>query len=145
MTNADRIFLNREYPAKQDAIRAIGEVMLAMGDVTPRYVQGMLEKEEQFSAWVTEGGALPHGSSQVKNEVRRNSVVVVQMPKGPDWGDGKTVCLAIGLAGKGDKQHLKLLAGLARVLQHRDTVERLKAATDQDEVVRILPGDRRPQ
>jgi mannitol/fructose-specific phosphotransferase system IIA component len=71
VTHADHILLNREYCSKQDVIRAIGEVMLAFGDVTRRYVQGMFEKEEQFSTWVTEGVALPHGSGEVKNEVVR--------------------------------------------------------------------------
>jgi len=46
-----------------------------------------------FAAW----------TNQAKKEVLRNSVVFVQIPKGVDWGDGKTVHLAIGLAGTGDE------------------------------------------
>jgi mannitol/fructose-specific phosphotransferase system IIA component len=33
------------------------------GKVTPPYVEGMLEKECQYSTWVTEGVALPHGTN----------------------------------------------------------------------------------
>lgn len=132
------VLLGRSYPDKEEVIRVIGETMLAAGEVTPRYVEGMLEKERQYSTWVTEGVALPHGTNAVKGEVRRNSVVLVQLPGGVDWGGGKTVHLAIGFAGNGDDQHLKLLASLAGVLQDPESLERLNRATGEREVLRIL-------
>jgi mannitol/fructose-specific phosphotransferase system IIA component len=64
--------------------------------------------------------------------------VFVQIPKGVDWGYGKTVHLAIGLAGTGDEQHLKLLAELAAVLQWPENIERLRTSTSSEEVVRML-------
>ena len=140
LLDVDRVFLNQDYASKQDAIRAIGEAMVSRGDVSERYVRGMLEKEEQFSTWVTEGVALPHGTNAVKSEIVRSSVIVVQAPKGIDWGDGKAVYLAIGLAGKGDREHLKLLSSLAAVLQHKEKVETLKTTQDPSLVVRILTG-----
>jgi len=85
-----------------------------------------------------EGVALPHGTKSVKREVLHNSIVLVQLPGGVDWGGGKTVRLAIGFAGKGDDQHLKVLAALAGVLQDRESVERLHRATGVEEVLRIL-------
>jgi mannitol/fructose-specific phosphotransferase system IIA component len=132
------VLLGGEYASKQDVIRAIGDLMVAFGEVTPRYVDGMLEKEHQCSTWITEGVALPHGTNALKGEILRSSVVVAQIPKGIDWGGGKTVYLAIGLAGKGDEQHLKLLSGLARVLQHRQNVDKLVRTCDPQEVVEIL-------
>jgi mannitol/fructose-specific phosphotransferase system IIA component len=119
--------------------------MVARGDVTPRYADGMIEKERQYSTWITEGVALPHGTNEVKSEVRRNSLIVVQLPKGVDWGNGKTVYLAIGLAGSGDQQHLKLLAALAGSLQHGEVVEKLKTATNGPEVVQLLTSQEAPQ
>jgi PTS system mannitol-specific IIA component len=124
--------------SKEEAIRAIGEVMVRRGDVTPRYVAGMLEKEKQFNTCITEGVALPHGTADVRKEVLRDSVVFVQFPDGIDWGDGKTVYLAFGFAGTGDQPHLDLLASLAEILQRPETVARLRAARDEDEVISIL-------
>jgi mannitol/fructose-specific phosphotransferase system IIA component len=132
------VLLGRRSAEKEDVIRMIGEAMLAAGAVTPRYVEGMYEKEREYSTWITEGIALPHGTNAVKCEVLSNSVVLVQLPEGVDWGGGKTVRLAIGFAGKGDDQHLQVLAALAGVLQDRESVERLNRAADEREVLRIL-------
>ena len=134
----DHILLRQTFSAKEEVIRAIGQVMVASGEVTVRYVDGMLLREEKFSTWITESVALPHGANEVKNEVLRPAVVVVQIPGGVDWGGGKTVHLAIGLAGRDGDQHVKMLAGIARVLQDRNRVDRLRDAVDKDEVVRIF-------
>ena len=137
----DHVLLNRKFASKQEVIRAIGEIMVRCGEVTPRYVLGMLEKEDQYSTWITEGVALPHGTSEVKSEVLRNSVVVVQIPNGVEWGNGKTVHVAIGLAGTGNEEHLKVLAALAGVLQDRANVERLRWSDSEEEVIGMLTGE----
>ena len=136
--DAQHVLLGREHQSKQDVIREIGDQMVAFGEVTPRYARGMLEKEEQSSTWITEGVALPHGTNAVKDEILQDSVVVAQVPKGVDWGGGKLVYLAIGLAGKGSQQHLKLLSGLAAILQYKDKVDKLTQTRDAGEVVAIL-------
>jgi mannitol PTS system EIIA component len=141
--DANRVFLGQEYPTKEEVVRAIGNIMLAAGDVTPRYVEGMLEKEDKFGTWVSENIALPHGTNEVKSEIVRNSVVVMQMPKGVNWGDGKLVRLAIGLASKGDQEHLTLLSQLAGVLIHTKYVETLIRTQSREEVVRILTRSER--
>ena len=138
LLDIQHVLLGREYSSKLDVIREIGDRMVAFGEVTPRYAQGMLEKEEQCSTWITEGVALPHGTNAVKDEILRDSVVVAQIPGGVDWGGGKMVYLAIGLAGKVSQQHLKLLSGLAEVLQHKDKVDKLIQTRDASEVVAIL-------
>jgi len=135
---SDHVLLNRRFASKREVIQAIGEVMVAAGEAGPGYAQAMHEKEAQYSTWITDGVALPHGTNESKSQVCRNSLVVVQMPAGVDWGEGKTVYLAIGLAGTGNEEHLKLLAQLAGVLQDPANVERLRAATAAEEIVRIL-------
>lgn len=135
--DVEQVLIGRRW-SKEEAIRAIGEVMVRRGDVTPRYVAGMLEKEKQFNTCITEGVALPHGTAEVRNEVIRNSVVFVQLPDGADWGDGKTVYLALGFAGTGDQQHLDLLASIAAILQEPAKVAKLRAARQAEEVISIL-------
>jgi PTS system mannitol-specific IIA component len=137
----DHVLLNRTFASKQEVIRVIGEIMVRCGEVTPRYVLGMIEKEVQYSTWITEGVALPHGSNEVKREVLRNSVVLVQIPGGVEWGDGKTVHVAIGLAGTGNQEHLKLLAALAAVLQDRANIERLRSSDSEEEVIGMLTAE----
>ena len=138
MISTDHILLGREVASKVDVLRVIGEVLLAAGDVTERYVLGMFQKEAQYGTWMTDGIAMPHGTNEVKSEVLRNSIVLVQLPDGVDWGKGRMVGLAIGLAGKGDEQHMELLASLAGVIQQQELVERLVTSQNKDEIIEIL-------
>ncbi len=132
------MLLGREFASKEEVIEAIGAVMVRAGDVAPAYARGMIEKEQQYSTWVTEGVALPHGTNEVKNQVLRNALVVVQLPRGVDWGGGKTVYVAIGFAGRGDDQHIGLLSTLAGVLQNPENITRLRSAAKDIEVIEIL-------
>lgn len=135
--DAKHILLGRRPSSREEAVRAIGEVMVAAGEVTARYVEGMIQKEALHGTWITDGVALPHGTNEVKSEIRKSSVVVLQMPEGVEWGGGRMVYLAFGLAGRGE-EHLHLLAGLAAVLENRELVERMIHATNAQDVIAIL-------
>lgn len=132
------VILNRSYASRREVIEAIGDVMLASAAVTPPYVEGMLRKEEQASTIVTEEVALPHGTYDVKHAVLRNAIVIVPIPDGVEWMPGKQVRLAIGFAGAGDAEHLRMLAAVARVLSDEQTVTRLKGATESHELADLL-------
>jgi mannitol/fructose-specific phosphotransferase system IIA component len=134
------VLLGRQYGSKEEVLSAIGDVMLASGAVTPRYVEGMFEKEARFSTWVTDDVALPHGTNEVKHEVRRDCLVLVQMRQGVEWGAGRRVRLAFGFAGCGDDRHVRLLKVLATVLQSSEELARLRETADEAEAMRILAG-----
>jgi len=99
---SDHVLLNREFRSKRDVIQVIGDIMVRFRGCQPAYARAMFEKEDQYSTWITEGVALPHGTNQAKKEVLRNSVVSCRS-QGRGLGDGKTVHLAIGLAGTATK------------------------------------------
>jgi mannitol/fructose-specific phosphotransferase system IIA component len=132
------VLLGRRYGSKQEVLTAIGDVMVSSGAVSPRYVEGMFDKEARVSTWITEDVALPHGTSEVKREVVRDCVVLVQMPEGIEWGGGRRVRLAIGLAGRGDDEHVRLLKVVARVLQSAEELAVLRGTNDEAEALRIL-------
>jgi mannitol/fructose-specific phosphotransferase system IIA component len=132
------VLLGRRYDTKEEVLRAIGDVMLASGAVLPRYVEGMLEKEARVSTWVTDDVALPHGTNEVKREVLRDCLVLVQLPDGVEWGAGRRVRLAFGFAGRGDDEHVRLLKRLATVLQSSEELARLRETSDEEEAMRIL-------
>jgi PTS system mannitol-specific IIA component len=132
------VLLNRSYASKRDVIEAIGEAMLGAAVVAPAYVDGMLRKEEQSSTIVTAEVALPHGTNDVRSAVLRNALVIAPIPDGVEWAPGQRVRLAIGFAGTGDQAHLRLVAGIARVLSDEQLVTQLKSATDARDVSEVL-------
>ena len=125
-----RMLQPRPYASKQEVIEAIGQVMTDAAAVTRAYVDGMVRKEQEACTIVTAGVALPHGTSDVRNAVLRNVVVVAAIPGGVEWRPGQQVSLAIGFAGTGDDAHLRLLGSVARVLADAELVHRLKSANE---------------
>jgi len=130
-----------ERAADRDAaIRRCGEVLVEVGAVEPAYVEAMLERERSVSTYVGEQVAIPHGTLAGKQTVRRDALAVLRFPAGVDWGGPTvTVCVAIAARGGG---HIAILAELARILLDPDRARALRAATDPDEVIRLLrPAD----
>ncbi len=121
----------RSYKSKQDVIEAIGSVMIGADAVTRAYVDGMLRKELQGTTMVTRDVALPHGTADVRGDVRRNVLVIAPIAGGVAWVPDSDVRLAIGFAGTGDEAHLQLLGSVARVLSDEALLERLKTGDDR--------------
>jgi mannitol/fructose-specific phosphotransferase system IIA component len=132
------VLLGRRFASKEEVLQAIGDVMLASGAVSRRYVEGMFEKEARVSTWITDDVALPHGTNEVKREVLKDCLVLVQIPEGIEWGAGRRVRLAFGFAGRGDDRHVRMLKVLATVLQSGAELARLRETRDEAEAIRIL-------
>ena len=86
------------------------------------------------------GIAIPHGTNEAKESVRRTGVVLQQYPEGVDF-DGEKAYLVFGIAGKGE-EHLEVLANICRILEDESVLERMKTTDDVDWVVDVLSGRR---
>ncbi len=122
---------------RDDAIRQCGQILIGIGAVDPTYVDAMLARERLISTYVGEGVAIPHGTLDGKAAVRRDALAVVRFPDGVDWdGHQVSVCVAIAAHADGPSHHV--LAELAEILLDPHRAAALRAATDVDEVIRLL-------
>jgi PTS system mannitol-specific IIA component len=128
--------LDATATGREDAIRQCGEALVRTGAVESAYVDTMLERERSVSTYVGEGIAIPHGTLDGKDSVRRDAVSFVRFPDGVAW-DEHQVVLCIGIAARGDG-HVRLLAELAQILLDPDRARALRETKDIDEVVRLL-------
>jgi mannitol/fructose-specific phosphotransferase system IIA component len=132
------ILLGQTPRSKEEVLWKIGQTLVGAADVTPRWAVALLEKELREASFLTGDIVLAEAAPEFNREIARTAFVLVQAPRGVDWGNGKIVRLAIGLAGKGDQAHLDLLGALAGVLARRAAVRRLLKATNPTEAARIL-------
>lgn len=131
--------LGQEATDFNDAIRQVGAVLVAVGAVSPSYVDSMLEREQSISTFIGEGVAIPHGTLSGKDSVLRDALAVVQFPKGVDWhGDRAELCIGIAAVGDG---HVGILAQLAELLMDEDRAAALRQAATPEEVVALLTPD----
>jgi len=135
--NQENIILNQQYSDKTQAIKATGQILVDKGYVEPAYIEAMLQREELSSTFMGNFVAIPHGTEEAKSAVINSGLSVIQVPGGVDFGNGNTVKLLIGIAGKGD-EHLDILSKIAIVLSEEENVEKLVQAQSKEEILQLL-------
>ena len=118
------IILNNKPVPKNDAIRAIGKLLVDSGYVTEKYVDGMIAKEDIFNTAIGNNLAIPHGVESVIGEIKNSGLAIMTYPDGTDWGDGETVKLVIAVASAGD-DHVETLGKIATTCESEEAVEEI--------------------
>ena len=118
------------------AIDEAGRLLVQAGAVEPAYVEAMHEREKSISTYMGNGLAIPHGTNEAKDTIRRTGLSFVRYPEPIDW-NGKPAEFVVGIAGAG-KDHMALLTKIAQVFLKADDVARLREATTSEEVKAIL-------
>lgn len=121
---------------KETAIRAAGRLLCDLGYVDENYIDAMVAREELVTTYMGMGVAIPHGTSDAKETVKKTGIVVLQYPDGVDFGDEKAY-LVIGIAGVGD-EHLEVLGKVAASLEDENLLESLKKDADVDKIMKAL-------
>lgn len=134
------IHLNASAETKQQAIEMAAAALENAGNVESGYLQGMLGREQQTSTFLGNGIAIPHGTLETRNMVKKTGVQVFQFPQGIEWGEGNTAYVVIGIAARSD-EHLALLRQLTHVLGDEDTAAKLATLTDVEKFRAILMGE----
>ena len=133
------IQLDATADGAEEAIRIAGQRLVDIGAVEPSYVEAMLDRERSVSTFMGEGVAIPHGTNESKEAVRRNALTFTRFPDGVDW-NGKQVTIAIGIAAQGN-DHVGILSKLAQILVDGDSAQRLRSADDPQQVLDLLAPD----
>ncbi|KKF02080.1 PTS mannitol transporter subunit IICBA [Mycolicibacterium obuense] len=119
-----------------DAIDEAGQLLVAAGAVEQAYVTAMHDRESSISTYMGNGLAIPHGTNEAKDAIRRTGLSFVRYPEPIDW-NGKPAEFVVGIAGAG-KDHMALLTKIAQVFLKADDVARLREATTAEEIKAIL-------
>lgn len=132
------IVMNGSATSTADAINEAGQLLVAAGAVEPAYVDAMHERESSISTYMGNGLAIPHGTNEAKDAIRRTGLSFVRYAEPVDW-NGKPAEFVVGIAGAG-KDHMALLTKIAQVFLKADEVARLRQAQTPEDVRAILMG-----
>jgi mannitol/fructose-specific phosphotransferase system IIA component len=133
---ADAVRLGLTAADKEDALRQCGAVLVEIGAAAPAYADAILERERSVSTYRGEGVAIPHGTDESREHIRRAALAFLQFPEGVDW-NGKTAQVCIAIASRSD-EHIGILQSLAMVLSDQEKAQRLRETTSVDEVLELL-------
>lgn len=130
------IRLGQKSVSKEEAIDAAGKLLYELGYVEKDYIEAMQERERTVSTYLGMGVAIPHGTGDAKNKVKKTGIVLVQYPEGVDFGDEKAQ-LVFGIAGIGN-EHLELLGKITQVIDSQENLDKLKTAGNVQDVLDML-------
>ncbi|MFD1065895.1 PTS sugar transporter subunit IIA [Oceanobacillus locisalsi] len=135
--STENMELGVQFASKEEAVRHVGSILLNNGYIQESYIDKMLEREEVATTFMGNALAIPHGTEEGKKDVLETGLAVVTVPNGVDFGDGNTVNLLIGIAGKGD-EHLEILSQIAIICSEAENVEKLTQASSKEEIMSML-------
>ena len=122
--------------SKDDAIREAGEILVNVGAVMPAYIDSMFEREKSVSTYMGNYLAIPHGTNESKESIKRSALSVIRYDEPVDW-DGNEVRFALGIAGY-QGGHMDILSRIAIIFSETDEVEKLLAARSSEELFDLL-------
>ncbi|EJF7713639.1 fused PTS fructose transporter subunit IIA/HPr protein, partial [Providencia rettgeri] len=129
---------------KKNAIEQVAKALENAGYAKSGYAQGMLNRETQAPTFLGNGIAIPHGTTQTRDQVLKTGFAVFQFPNGIDWGDNQTAYIVIGIAAQSN-EHLELLRQLTHIISDEHTADAMAKADTPEALKQILMGERQTQ
>ena len=138
-----QILLGFEAADKWDAIRRMSSVLAEVGGLTDPVARAataaLIAREESMTTGMENGVAIPHAAL---DDLSRLLAVVALVPGGIDFAsvDGQPGRILVGLLiPKAEKlQHIRTLAGIAKVLSQADVREQLLAIGGAEEGLEVI-------
>ena len=135
----NNVQLHARVTNKAEAIQAAGNLLVSSQYIKAGYIDSMLAREKVANTYLGNGISIPHGLPKDRELILRTGIAVLQVPEGMQWNRGETVHLVVAIAARSD-EHIGILANLTNVLTDEDTVRKLAATDDPDDIIRALSG-----
>ncbi|TOL92872.1 PTS mannitol transporter subunit IICBA [Vibrio parahaemolyticus] len=137
----ENIHLGLKAANKEEAIRFAGNKLVELGYAEPEYVDAMFEREALVPTYLGESIAVPHGTVEAKDRVKKTGIVICQYPSGIQFteDDDDVAKLVIGIAAKND-EHIQVITTITNALDEPEAIEKLTSTNDVEEILNILGG-----
>ena len=137
----ENIHLGLQAANKEEAIRFAGNKLVELGYAEPEYVDAMFEREALVPTYLGESIAVPHGTVEAKDRVKKTGIVICQYPAGIQFTeDNEDIAkLVIGIAAKND-EHIQVITTITNALDEPEAIEKLTSTRDVEEILNILGG-----
>ncbi|EKU37463.1 MULTISPECIES: phosphoenolpyruvate--protein phosphotransferase [Acinetobacter] len=130
------IHMNQHAVDKKHALQCLVDILVKDGLVTPEYLTGLIDREQQSATYLGQGIAIPHGTPQSREFILETGIRLAHFPEGIIWDGENTIYLAVVIAAKSD-EHLQVLQILTRALM-QDVSEQVKNATQPEQIIELL-------
>lgn len=124
----------------KEAIYQASIPLLKNGKIEERYIHAIYQKVEEFGPFIVLGNgvAIPHARPEDGVNALGMSFLKLREPIYLLENKNHKVDLIITLAAIDNESHLKALAQLTRILSEEESLEKLKGATSNKEVIELI-------
>lgn len=124
----------------RSAVRAAAEALTASGCSEPTYGDRMIALVDEYGPYIVIAPGLALAHARPGPDVTSPGIVVVTLAEPVPFGHAYNdpVSVVVGLAATEADEHIATVASLANVFNDESLVPALAAATDRDEVRRLL-------
>jgi mannitol/fructose-specific phosphotransferase system IIA component (Ntr-type) len=135
-----------EAEDKWDAIAQLVELMVAANEIAPEHknkiIESVFDRERSMSTGMERGIAIPHANSSLVEEAV-GAIGVSQSGIAFESLDGQPAQIITVLVIPKDKfqQHVRTLAGIARLFNNDQLTHALRAATNSEEAMDIIKAE----
>jgi mannitol/fructose-specific phosphotransferase system IIA component (Ntr-type) len=140
LLTAERVSTNVQVDGWEDAVRAIGRLMVDTNVVEERYVDGMINTAKELGPYIViaPGLALPH--SRPEDGVLQPCMALITLEPPVDFGnpDNDPVNLVIAFGAVDNEQHVEALRDMATILSEPSNLAALRAAKTKDEILKVM-------
>jgi mannitol/fructose-specific phosphotransferase system IIA component (Ntr-type) len=140
LLTADRIATKVRVDDWEEAIRAIGRLMVDTEVVEERYIEGMIHTAKELGSYmvIAPGLALPH--SRPEDGVIAPCMALITLDPPIEFGnpDNDPVDLVIAFGAQDQEQHMEALCDMATILSEPANRASLRAATTKEEILDVM-------
>lgn len=137
LLNEENIILGAKFDNQLEAIKASGKILVEQGYVKEKYIDDMVERNNNISVYIGNHVAIPHGLEDSQNQIIKSGISIIQVPEGVDFGEGNTANVIVGIAGKND-DHLAIISRLAELFIDENNVEKIRNAKTKQEILGLI-------
>jgi len=140
LLTAERVATKVKVDNWEDAIRAVGRLMVDTGVVEERYIDGMINTAKELGPYIViaPGLALPH--SRPGDGVLEPCMALITLESPVNFGnaDNDPVSLVIAFGAVDNKQHVEALRDMATILSDANNLAALRAAKTKEEILKVM-------
>ncbi|SDB94612.1 Phosphocarrier protein HPr /phosphoenolpyruvate--protein phosphotransferase /PTS system D-fructose-specific IIA component (F1P-forming), Frc family [Acinetobacter marinus] len=128
--------MNQHAIDKAQALQCLVNILVEDQLVTPEYIDGLNNREQQGATYLGQGIAIPHGTPESRQFIQQTGVRLAHFPEGVLWDGENKIYLAVVIAAKSD-EHLQVLQILTRALIS-DLEDQVKNAQSPEQIIALL-------
>lgn len=128
--------MNQHAVDKAQALQCLVNILVEDQLVTPEYIDGLNNREQQGATYLGQGIAIPHGTPESRQFIQQTGVRLAHFPEGVLWDGENKIYLAVVIAAKSD-EHLQVLQILTRALIS-DVQDQVKNAQSPEQIIALL-------